>query len=771
LERRVQTVPRYLTELIGRELEAHALGSLLATERLVTLTGMGGIGKTRLALRVAADRRGAFRDGVGFVDLAPLRDPGLVASALLRSLNLTRGRRQSAAEALAEALRSAHALLVLDNCEHVVEACAELAHELLGEAPSIRILATSRCPLDLPGEIAWRVPPLALPAREAEVRLDELATCAAVRLFVDRARGVAPGFRLDAANADAIADLCRQLEGIPLALQLAAAWVGTLSVQELRERLSDCVGLLSRGPRAVPARHQTLRATLDWSFDLLTPVERRLLRRLAVFDGAFTLDAAESVAADATLPRAEVLPLVARLVDASLLAVLEPADEARAYRLLTPVRQYARQRLAESEAADELRRRHADYYLTLIEQAGPALTGPEQTAWLDRLERELSNLRAAFAWFRTHPDASWSGLRMAIAAWRFWWLRSYFDEGRSELQALLDLAGDDPPRLLRAQVLHALGELAFHQGEVPAARVPLECACSLFQEEGYRLGIAHSLRSLGRLALDEGDHARARELLEADLAIERESRHDVGLPWALTYLGWLAIFDGRLDAASQLLEEGLARCTAFGDREGIARQVFSLGHLALDRGDLAQARARFGECVSMFLELNCVYGLAYGVEGMSDVADAAGQAELAVRLAGYAAAARERAGAGAAAEWRARHARHVQAARQALGARADRVWAEGRGLSGGEARLVALGRSLPTPAPAQPRGLLTARQLEVARLVARGRTNREIAEELVVSVRTADRHVEDILRRLDLNGRAQIGAYIATHCTLGSRPG
>ncbi|MBV9357557.1 MAG: AAA family ATPase, partial [Chloroflexi bacterium] len=676
----MQTVPPYLAGLIGREPETQAIGSLLATERLVTLTGIGGIGKTRLALQVVADRRGAFRDGVVFVDLAPLRDPTLVASAVLRALNLPRRRRRSAVESLADALRSAQALLVLDNCEHLVAACADLVHELLGEAPSIRVLATSRCPLDLPGEMAWRVPPLALPGPDARVPPEELTSYAAVRLFVERARGVAAGFQLDAANAAAVADLCQQLEGIPLALQLAAAWVGTLSVQDIRARLGDCAGLLTRGPRAVPTRHQTLRAALDWSFELLSPIERRLLRRLAVFDGTFTLDAVESIAADAELPRAEVLPLVARLADASLVAVLEPAPELRAYRLLTPVRQYARERLAESEPAERLQRRHADYYLTLVEQAGPRLTGPEQTAWLDRLEREQSNLRTAFAWFRTHPDESWSGLRMAIAAWRFWWLRSYFDEGRSELQALLDLAGDDPPRLLRAQVLHALGELTFRQGEVRAARAPLECACSLFQEEGYRLGIAHSLRSLGRLALDEGDHARARQLLEADLAIERELRHELGLPWALTYLGWLAIFDGRLDEASRLLQEGLTRCTALGDREGIARQVFSLGHLALDRGDLVQARARFGECVSAFLELNYQYGLAYSIEGMADVADAAEQPALAVRLAGCAAAMRERTGAGAAAEWRARHARHVRAARQALGARADAVWAEGRAL-------------------------------------------------------------------------------------------
>ncbi len=513
----------------------------------------------------------------------------------------------------------------------------------------------------------------------------------------------------------------------------------------------------------MPTRHQTLRGALDWSFDLLAPIERRLLRRLAVFDGAFTLDAVESVAADGALPRAAVLPLVARLVDASLVAVLEPAEEARAYRRLTPVRQYARERLAESEQADELQHRHADYYLTLVERAGPGLTGPDQTAWLDRLEREQGNLRTAFAWFRKHPDERWSGLRMAIAAWRFWWLRSYFDEGRSELQALLELAGDDPPRLLRAQVLHALGELTFRQGEVGAARAPLECACSLFQEEGYRLGIAHSLRSLGRLALDEGDHARARELLEADLAIERELGDEVGVPWALTYLGWLAIFEGRLDEAGQLLEEGLARCAALGDREGIARQAFSLGQLALDRGDLAQARARFGECVSAFLELGYQYGLAYGIEGMADLADMAGRAELAVRLAGCAAGMRERTGAGAAAEWRARHARHVRAARQALGSCADAVWTDGRSLSGAEARLVALGWTVPASGPCAPRGVLTARQLEVARLVTRGWTNREIAEQLVISVRTADRHVEDILRRLDLNGRAQIGAYVATH--------
>jgi tetratricopeptide (TPR) repeat protein len=355
---------------------------------------------------------------------------------------------------------------------------------------------------------------------------------------------------------------------------------------------------------------------------------------------------------------------------------------AHRYRLLEPVRQYARSRLVNDDDVDGLHLRYAEYYVQLVLHAEPDLSGPAQVATLDQLELEQHHLRAVLRWLRERGDSGWRGLRLATALWRFWWLRSYFSEGRQQLIELLTLGGEQTPPLLRGRALHALGELAFRRGDVAAARPWLERARALFEAVDDPLGVALTCRSLGRLALDEGDHAQARVLLEADLRMERALDHRVGLPWALTYLSWLAIFAGDHGSASQLLDEGMRLCRELGDNEGVGRHLFSYGCLALDQGRLAVARTRFAEALSLFVALDYQYGVAYALEGLSDVAAAAGQPDSAVRWGGAAAAVREETGAAPASEFRRRHEQWLDRARAGLDdATVLAAWSAGRRLS------------------------------------------------------------------------------------------
>jgi predicted ATPase/DNA-binding CsgD family transcriptional regulator/DNA-binding XRE family transcriptional regulator len=761
---RRHNLPAELSSFIGREEHTSQVAHLLENARLVTLTGAGGIGKSRLALRAAGSSLERFPDGVWMIDLLPLHDSSVLASDVAHALGVHEAGRP-ALDSLVDALRPRHALLVLDNAEHLVEACADLAHRLLVSAAGLRLLVTGRQPLGIAGETIWRVPPLAIPRSDERAQLDVLLRCESVQLFVDRAQAADATFRLTESNAAAVAEICARLEGIPLAIQLAAAWVGTLAVGQIVDRLDDCFRLLTHGSRTAPTRQQTLQATLDWSHDQLTEAEQRLFRRLAIFAGAWTLEAAETVCAFDGLVVEEVLDVLARLVDKSLVAV-EPRQEARRYRLLQPVSQYARRKLADSGEVGELRERHAAYYLALVEQAAPELTGPKQVAWLDRLEAEHSDLRAVLDWQHRQGDPEWRGLRLASAVWRFWWLRSFFGEGRAELRGLLDRAGDAPPPRIRARALLALGELAFRQGDMQAARAPLEYARDLFWQAQDDLGVALTLRSLGRLALDEGDHIAARTLLEEDLRIERELGHRGGLPWPLTYLAWLATFDARFAEARALLSEALRLCRELGDREGIGRQLFSLGHVALETGQLRDARAQFAESLTIFAALDYKYGIAYVLEGLADVAALEGESQRALWLGGAAAALRESTGAAASAEFRARHAARQSVARKALGTRAaQHAWDAGRALAPSQVVAAALTEpSLPATLVAGARhDPLTRREREVVALLARGSSNRQIAAALVIGERTVEMHVGHILAKLGLSSRTQVAVWVVEH--------
>jgi predicted ATPase len=491
--------------------------------RLLTLTGPGGVGKTRLGLHVAAGLVDHFADGVTFVALAPLADAAVVVPAVAQALGVRDEGGGSLLERLKAHLRPRQGFLVLDNFEHVL-AAGPLVSELLEASAGLKVLVTSRAALHVRGEHELAVPPLTLPDPERHRSAKAVLRYPSAALFVERAAAIRPDLALTDETAPAVAEICGRLDGLPLAIELAAARIRLLTPQAMLLRLDRRLPLLTGGPRDLPARQRTLRDAIGWSHDLLRADERRLFRRLAAFAGGWTLAAAAAVAGDQAesvlappsppvlppTPDLEILDALASLVDKSLVRPDEPADGESRFFMLATIREYATEQLEANGEGQAIRRRHAAYYLALAEAAEPEFTGPKQGTWLARLDREHANLRAALHWLRQDGDGEWQGLRLSAALWRFWWLRSHFAEGRAHLRTFLALAGTAAPAALRAKALHALGELAFRQGDRLEAHGPLEAGLALCEQAGDRQGTALALTSLGRLALDDGRHGEAR---------------------------------------------------------------------------------------------------------------------------------------------------------------------------------------------------------------------------------------------------------------------
>jgi predicted ATPase/DNA-binding SARP family transcriptional activator/DNA-binding CsgD family transcriptional regulator len=806
-----------MTSFVGREREMVEVKRTLAMTRLLTLTGAGGSGKTRLALEVARELVGSYPDGVWLVELAPISEEGLVAQEVANVLGVQERPDEPLADTLVEALAGKQTLLVLDNCEHLLDPAARLVDKLLAWCPNLRMLVTSREPLAIPGEVNLAVPPLSLPGGTTNGGLttEALMRYEAVRLFVERARLRLLDFEVTRENAEAVARVCRTLDGIPLAIELATARMGALAVEQVAQRLDVSLDVLKGVSRIAAPRQETLRATLDWSHDLLSGAEKALFRKLSVFAGRWTLEAAEAVCSGAGTEQEDVLDLLGALVDKSLVVAGAVPNGAMRYRMLEPIRRYAYEKLEESGEADEVRNRHAAFFLTVAGEAEPELAGQQQSVWADHLEIEHDDLRGAVSWFLDRGEGE-SALRMGASLWRFWYVRGYISEGTGWMERVL-AEGESVASPERVKALEGIGWLTQFQGNHQRARGTYEEMLTLSRELGDKGNIATALNSLGTVAVQQGDTKRAKRLLQENLTVidnleaEGDPATTLKKLYAFNLLGYLAIVEENDYAqATALLEESLALAREVGDPDRIGMSLANLGHPALLRGDYGRAKALSEEALEFADEVGSasvefaitarinlgLAALALGeheramgsfeealvksqdmgrtpqvietLEGMASLAGAMGKAARAARLWGAAEAAREVTGILATTpDELALHEPHMASARSRLGASAwEEALAEGRAMSLGEAARYALSEEADQPetptaqdasAYDEPTENLTRREREVAALVARGLTNRQVAQELSISERTAANHVAKILKKLGLGSRTQIG--------------
>jgi predicted ATPase/DNA-binding CsgD family transcriptional regulator len=787
--------------------------------RALTLCGAGGIGKTRLALRTLAAAADDFPDGTWFVELGDLRQPDLVVSRVASAIGVSEEPGRPLLDTLADALRSRRLLLALDNCEHLIEACARLCQRLLASSPGLRLLATSREPLRVAGERVWQVPPLSVAPDGALSTAEEAERYEAMRLFAERAAASLPGFAIEPANASAVAELCRALDGMPLAIELAAARVRVLSVTQIGARLADRFGLLTIGERTAPPRHRTLRATIDWSHELLTPAEQMLLRRLSVFAG-WSLEMAEQVCSNDDIPAGNVLDLTAALVDKSLV-VLEPEVLGQArYRLLDTIRDYAAARLAEAgeSAAFELRLR--DYTLATAGQSLAIGMARIQAPWSARVDVfrrydvDAGNVWQVLTRCLASSDAE-AGLRIAAAISPCWIVRGAFAEGGEWLDSFLDLEGSAVPPgargaalVARAQLalsrdraaseswadqglalcreaadefwtaaaLNLLAEIALHTGRTEEADARAGEALSIAQaagdgwNEGYALGTRAAIAGLlGKLR-------ETQELATASIAVMRGIDQQWGAARALLGLGDLARLRGDPGDAHAKYLEALDILREIDARPEIARCLAGLGRVAIELEELELARQHLAESLRLSRSTGSRIGMARGLEAFAALAVQEKRPEQAVRLTAAATALRETAGLPALSG--ARVERYLAAARRLGEPAIARLWTQGLALPAEAAVALALGE----PGPQEtiggratvavtagadyelaiaPHGTLTARERQVAALVADGRSNKGIAGELVISPATAARHVTNILAKLGFSSRTQIAAWAA----------
>ena len=680
-------LPAQPTRLLGRDEAVRAVVALARRPdvRLVTLTGSGGIGKTRLAIQAASDLLDDFADGAWFVRLSRLTDPSLVIPTIAETLGLKEPGGQSIAETLRLYLRERRVLLVLDNCEQVAAAAPSVA-DLLEGCPSLSVLATSRTALRLRAEHEYLVAPLASPPAASAPDLasapERLMEYPAAALFVERARAVRPDFALTAANALAVAKICARLDGLPLAIELAAVRVKLLPPSALLARLEHSLGFLVGGARDLAERQQAMRSTIAWSENLLSAEERVLFRRLGVFAGGCALEMAEVVcaAAEGIEPRVDVFEGIGSLVDQSLVQLREEGDEPR-FGMLRVIREYALERLEASGEAEALRRALMDSMLELVERAEPELTGPDAGAWLDRLEREHDNLRAALGWVQERGEVE-PGLRLVAAVFRFWMVRGHVREGRVWAERLLALkpanvavartAASDGIVRIQARALRAAGVLALYQGDEGVAERWLEQATALGRLADDPRTVAHALSSLGVVALGQGDPTRAEVRLEESLSLMREVGGGRDVASALTNLGIAMYMKEDMERAEAAFAEALALGRQVGDRDLIATNIANLSSVALRQSDIAQADALAREALALYWKLGDPRRCAVGLEAVAGTAGMAGKGARAARLLGAAAALREALGTPQPPQEQEETAQAIAAARSTLG---EAMWA------------------------------------------------------------------------------------------------
>lgn len=809
---RPRGIPVTLSSFVGRSEDLANVLRLLDRHRLITLVGPGGVGKTRLAVRAAelltaSDKRAGETEQltVIFADFAPLTDASLLPADVLRSVG-GQDETPEAVDALIQYLRTKSLLLILDNCEHLLDGCAQLATTLLAACRDLRILVTSREPLGLDGEHLWRVRPLLVSPPAIASTGGGQAPTPAVQLFADRAQAVDPSFELNPTNASAIAEICWRLDGLPLAIELAARYVHVLSVQDIARRLAERAEFLRDNGRSRPARHQTLRSVLEWSAALLTEEERRVFRRVSIFAGNWTLESAEAICGDELLTGADVLGLLGRLIDKSLIVSTATADGMQ-YRLLETVRQFGRTCLQESGEEDEIAQRHSEYFDRLSECAAQTWRTPRQNHWLRRISSAYDNLRLALEWHVAHNADS--GLRLCANLVWFWERTGRIHEARQWLLSLLSAASSDTP-LRAAAVIHC-GNLALLEGDMPVAQRLLEDGLRLARAQADARTIALALSQLARVMNRRGDIDVARELCAHGLSVSRAAgdvqreidaqlntgiiaaeqgdhaaaeraysrtitlSQEVGDEWsralALRSLGHVLRVQGQASPARRLFDEALAIWKEMDDPWGIAWSQSGLGYLAIEAGDYVTAEALLRECLQLRAAIGSRGSIANSLEAFASLAAAMGQPRRAYRLVGAVLQLRDSMGEHPPDLERAAFERSLERARRDLSPEeCDAALLEGAAMTLNDAEAYAL---LPQTNPGAPcqdtdpalRALedLTPRERDVLNLLRRGYSNKQIADALVISVRTVETHVERVLRKFDLRTRGEVVAWAAEH--------
>jgi predicted ATPase/DNA-binding CsgD family transcriptional regulator len=769
-------LPPELTSFVGRRRELTETRRLLASSRMLTLTGVGGVGKTRLALRMAAEVRRTFPDGVWFVELASLSDPQLVPHTVANTLELRQVSADPAAD-LAAYLEPQRLLVVIDNCEHLTDACAVLVSKLLAAAPGLRVLATSRHVLGVEGEQILSVPPLSTP--DSEVAAGDATHYESVRLFLDRASAVAPGFLITDGNRSAVVELCRRLDGIPLAIELAAVWLRTLSPQQILERLEDRFQLLTGGRPLAPARQQALDATVGWSYDLCSPAEQLMWARLSVFSGGFDLEGAEEVCAGDEILSEEVLGLVASLVNKSIIVRQQATEHTTAwYHMLESIRQYGDRRLVDRDEVRTTRVRHRDHYRSLAAQFAAEGFGPHQADWFVRLRHESGNLRAALEFCLSEEGEAAAAFDIAAPIWNFWFA-GFLREGYRYLTRALDLATD--PTRERAHALWAASYLAMFAGDFDRnASMLAECE-EIVAGLDDPLLVARIKECRGQATLYLGDLPGAIALLDQARREFQALGNALGEFDTLILLtaGTFFLEDPR---AMEFSRQALALAEAHGARSSMGYGLWSVGIAQWQAGDYAEATRSLRRSVRLFKPMHDLTGISFGVQALSWCAAFSEPGERAARLLGASQAV-----------WRTSGAKVDETTaysvfdqlsedrlREVLGAgvftatRFEDAFAEGAAYSFEQAVALALGEDedpgeLEEPAPTASRwgaerpGGLTKRELEIAELLAEGLTNKEIAGRLVISQRTVETHVDHVLGKLGMTSRAQVASWVAEH--------
>ncbi|WP_406689198.1 LuxR C-terminal-related transcriptional regulator [Saccharopolyspora sp. ID03-671] len=759
-------LPADVTSFVGRRREITLTKRLFAEARVVTLTGPGGVGKTRLAVRVANNMRRSFRDKAWFVELENLDDGALVLDAVIEQLSLGGPSSAASLETIVDQLKNREMLLVLDNCEHVIEDVALLVDALMRWCPGVRVLATSRQSLGVAGESTVVVPPMQVPDPDHLPPAEAVEQFSSVRLFVDRAKAAVPEFEVTEGNAGALMRLCHHLDGNPLAIELAAVRLRSLSLQQLEERIAERYDLLTEGRRGAPPRQQTLRALIDWSYELLDERDRRAWARMSVFSGSFDLAAAERVAGEGK--GVDILTAVHSLVDKSVLMREEDGGEVR-YRLPHTLRDYGLAKLADHGETGKVRHRHCAFFAELAERFAAEWIGPEQAAWVQRLRHEQDNLRAALRYAAEGSETGGTALRLVTDLWQYWGIRGLNTEARHWLDEVLDHTPRDLPE--RARALRISAWFSLLQGHLDKAMPKLERATVLATQRGDEVERAYLTLLHGLVAFFQDDQRRGVDLVGEALEKFRRTEVLAGELWSLHALGLIKGMGDDADGGLRLLAECIQLSTEHSELywRSYAQWATAQVQMRRDRADRAENSVK--EALRLQRELDNRLGIAFSLDTLAWIAHRQQRFERAARLLGTSSALWDavRSAPGFWARFAGDHDQHLMQIRTALGPESfDEHYERGREMSLGHAVDYALEikrhsrRSTAESAEDNVHPMpLTRRERQIADLVAEGRTNKDIAENLVIAQRTVEGHVQNILTKLDFTSRAQIAGWVA----------